>query len=257
MNKCHKYSYGNNISGISPRECIRNYVLYSDKYSWEFENYCIENNMAERCNEGMKINNYVAFTFMSILADLISKENEIGMITDDRNFSDYNLKTMSREHVNINNRIKEIKREIEFQIPVDIKKISVLEFIRLRADDHFNELRKSFVIELNKVLLKQHNDLVGIDLHDYLSCKEELQALLKEVFISCAAVTVCAKSFGDALVNPDNSLAFFANVGSGIIGLEELKHKIVSMKDYIDSLETKRQASRFLAKMYTIGLGKL
>ena len=32
---------------------IHNYTLYADKYTYEFEDYCLENGLGERCNEGI------------------------------------------------------------------------------------------------------------------------------------------------------------------------------------------------------------
>ena len=44
------------------------YTLYADKYTYEFENYCLENGLGERCEEGIFLNEDVAYTYMSILA---------------------------------------------------------------------------------------------------------------------------------------------------------------------------------------------
>lgn len=70
----------------------RNYTLYADKYTYEFENYCLENGFAERCNEGILLNEDVAYAYMSILAEIISKETETDMITDNIKYADNTLK---------------------------------------------------------------------------------------------------------------------------------------------------------------------
>lgn len=236
----------------------KNYTLYSDKYTYEFENYCLENNLAERCMDGMRIEENVAYSFMSILADLISKENEIDMITDCKRYADYHLYVPNgRSDFKMNKRLDEIKREIEFQIPVDIRHIPVQEFLKLRTDEHFNEIRKSFVEELNKILDEQHVDKSSIDLYDYFACKEELIGLLKNAFISCATIAVGSYSFGSALVNPEMSLAFFANIGNLGINLSALKQSGSESKKYIEKLETKKQARRYLARLNKMGLGTL
>ena len=33
-----------------------NYTLYADKYTYEFENYCLENGLGKRCHEGILLN---------------------------------------------------------------------------------------------------------------------------------------------------------------------------------------------------------
>lgn len=45
-----------------------NYILYADQYTYEFENYCLENGLGERCNEGILLNEDVAFVACAAVA---------------------------------------------------------------------------------------------------------------------------------------------------------------------------------------------
>ena len=53
--------------------------LYREKYSYRFEQYCLENNLCETCDNGIMLSEDIACTYMSILADVISKETETDM----------------------------------------------------------------------------------------------------------------------------------------------------------------------------------
>ena len=67
------------------------YTLFNGKYSDFFYDYCIQNKIASRCNEGICISEDLAFAYMSFLADIISKNNEFEMITDIQKYSEFLL----------------------------------------------------------------------------------------------------------------------------------------------------------------------
>ncbi|MDO5294128.1 MAG: hypothetical protein Q4F05_15415 [bacterium] len=235
----------------------RDYVLYADKYSYQFENYCMENNFGERCLEGMRVNQDVAYSYMSILADIISKDKEIDMITDCNRYADNCFRRPYSGRTRVYRQLNEIKNEIQFQIPVDMRKIPLEQFISLRANEKFNSARINFARELNKVLEMQDRDITDIDLYDYICCKKEIYGLLKEIFISCATGGVGVCSFRNALVDPTKSLDFFSNIGASVISLGSLKSSIKDASNYIEQLEGKTQARRYLAKINKLGLGTL
>lgn len=254
----NRFSYGKQEKLDSYLWGNKDYILYSDKYSFEFENYCLETKLAERCDEGLLLEQNVAYSYMSILADIISKENEIDMITDSLKYADIRLKTpYDRINTRTNRILNEIEREIQFQIPVDMRNIPLEQFVELRADERFNTARSNFSRELNNVLNMQDLDISRVDLYDYLNCKREIYGLLKDTFVSCAAVAVGVYSFGSAIVNPEKSLAFFANIGNSFISLEALKQHMTEGREYINQLEGKRQARKYLARLNKIGLGML
>ncbi len=234
----------------------KNDILYGDKFSREFEHYCLEKGIGVRCDEGIKVNQDVAYSYMSILANIISTDRQLDMITDSYKYTDIHLKERG---INRNRRmaLDRIKREIEFQIPVDMWRIPLQEFIRLRADDKFNEARQNFAKELNNVLDVQHDGISAIDMYDYTNCKNEIYGLVKEFFVSCAVAAVGVYSVGSAMVAPCNTLAFFANVGNGVLSLDALKHSMTSGKKYVEQLEQKQQRRRYLAELNRLGLGRL
>lgn len=226
-----------------------NYTLYQDKYSHHFEDYCLENGLGERCNKGILLNEDVAYTYMSILAEIISKETETDMITDNRRFSDPILNNLYIKNNRIMwERLETIQKEIQFYVPVDFRRIPIEKFIDLRSDYRFESARRDFVDELN-VVLDAYDENEEVDLSNIMECKKEINGLLKEIFISCAAVAVGVHSFGNIAAACVGTLDFWGNVGNAGISLDVLKQHCCEAREYVARIERKRQARKYLAKI--------
>lgn len=233
------------------REPIYNYTLYADKYTYEFENYCLENGLGKRCNEGIMLNDDVAYAYMSILAEIVSKETETDMITDIVEYADPALKNVNRIHCHRNkiDRLGIVQREIQFYVPYDMQRIPLNEFISLRADNQFERARRNFVMEFNSVLDCYDRNVHEVDLNNILECKREIYGLMKETFISCAAVAVGVHSFGNVLAAGMGTLDFWGNAGNIGISLDTIKQHCFEAKEYAKRIENKRQARKYLAKL--------
>lgn len=234
----------------------RNYTLYYDKYAPKFENYCLENKLGERCDEGIRINQGIAYIYMSILADIISKENEIDMITDDSHYADYWLRGNGIRNRKLDQTINKAKSTIECQIPVDMRNIPVSQFIKLRSAREFEEARRSFVRELNSILNMKDNgiELSRVNLADYWECKRDLVRLLEILGTSFAAIAVGVHAFGDMRMDESTFINYFGNFGNIALSLETLKDQSTHMKKYIESFNGKRLARKYLAKLKNMGL---
>lgn len=228
---------------------IHNYTLYSDKYTYEFENYCLENNLGERCKEGILLSEDVAYAYMSILAEIISKETETDMITDMAKYSDPVLRRPDRINRRIIDRLGTVQREIQFYVPVDMYRIPLQEFIKLRSDYKFETARKNFVAELNAVLDSYDTNVLEVDLYNVIECKQEIHGLIKELFVSCAVVVVGVHSFRNMCAAENGTLDFWTNVGSIGINLDTLKNHCYEARGYATRIERKRQARKYLAKL--------
>lgn len=235
----------------------RNFILHFDKFIMEFENYCLENGLGERCNEGILLNEQTAFAYMSILAEIISKETETDMITDIAEYSDPILRRSDFTNRKTANRLDKIKKEIQFYVPVDMYKIPLYEFIKLRSDHGFEEARRRFVTELNMVLDSYDENISEIDLNNIMECKQEIYGLLKELFISCAVAAVGVHSFGNMVTAESDSLNFWGNMGSTAISLATLKPHYIAVKEYAKRIAGKRKARKYLARLEQLRTGIL
>ncbi len=225
------------------------FTLYADKYTYEFENYCLENGLGERCDEGILLNQDVAYAYMSLLAEIISKETETDMITDIAKFSDPVLKyrnSVNRKHMD---RLGTIQKEIQFFVPVDMYRIPLDEFIELRSDHNFNIARKNFVKELNLVLDSYDQNIAEVDLNNVMECKQEIYGFIKKLFISCSAVAVGVHSFGNMCTADKGTLDFWGAAGSVGISLETLKQQCHEAREFAARIERKKQARKYLAKL--------
>lgn len=236
----------------SKKQVTKKFTLYSDKYINGFENYCIENRLGERCNEGIIVSEDVAFTYMSILADIISKETETDMITDITEYSDPVLRYRYRNNREYMDRLGIIQREIQFYVPVDIYRIPLVEFIKLRSDSSFENARKNYVTELNAVLDSYDNNVLQVDLYNVMECKKEMYGLLKELFYSCAAVAVGVHSFGNMCAGEEGPFNLLGNIGIIINSWDTMKQHYAEAREYVTRIERKKQARKYLAKLKTL-----
>lgn len=236
--------------GLQRGNCVtHNYTLYADKYTYEFENYCLENDLGERCYEGILLNEDVAYAYMSVLAEIISKETETDMITDNISYTDPSLRHPNNINRRKMDRLGTIQREIQFYVPTDMYRIPLNEFINLRSDHKFETARRNFVTELNIVLDSYDNNVAEVDLYNVMECKQEIYGLIKELFISCAAVAVGVHSFGNMYTADKGTLDFWGNAGNVGISLDALKQHYYEAREYATRIKRKKQARKYLAKL--------
>lgn len=230
-----------------------NFTLYQDKYTDQFENYCLENGLGVRCDEGIRLNIDTAFTYMSLLAEIISKETELEMITDDLTYSDPVL----RNGRGTMGRLNFIKKEIQFYVPVDLYRIPLERFIELRSNHKFERVRRNFVNELNIVLDSYDRSEAEVDLYNLMDCKKEIYGLLKEIFVSCAALAVGVHSFGNMYSADKDSLVFWGNAGNIGISLDTLQQHCFEAREYIERIKNRKQARKYLANLKRLYTGIL
>ena len=209
----------------------------------------MENGLGIRCNEGILLNEDVAYTYMSILAEIISKETETDMITDNVRYSDPPLRHPNNINRRKMDRLGTIQREIQFYVPVDMYRIPLDEFIKLRSNYRFEMARRNFVAELNMVLDSYDKNIVEIDLNSVMACKQEIYGLIKQLFASCAAVVVEVHSFGNIYTADKGTLDFWVNVANARLNWDTLKKHCCEAREYVTRIERKKQARKYLAKL--------
>src|SRR5690606_16418008 len=66
-----------------------NYQIYSEKFSYQFGQFCLENKIGQQNVDGLLLPKELAFMFMTHLAKEISHERNGSIITDNREFDNY------------------------------------------------------------------------------------------------------------------------------------------------------------------------
>jgi hypothetical protein len=138
-----------------------NFLLYNEKFTYHFANFCINNGYATESSKGILINEEIGNIYMSILANIISEKNQIHCITDMPNMDRYNiyirdignLAFNTDINLNRNYRIEKIARSvIELYIPKGISNIDLNTIIQFRASNDYSVALEAFHNEIDRYL---------------------------------------------------------------------------------------------------------
>lgn len=243
------YFYGSRSGSHIQRWRNRKYqdcTLFSGKYSQEFFDFCIDNNIATPCQEGIRISNDLAFVYMSLLADVISKQHEYEMITDVQKYSQYLINkdlTISREN---KNKISVAQNNIEFSLPADLDHIPLERFVQLRKDRDFNAARKAFMSQIEQLILHQENgDYFSLEY--LLSYKKDFVKIGQQVFSFTASAIVSSFSFYSLFNNQQNVIV--PVLASAVLDTIAVKDAYSNFPQYVDGIKEKRLARKYVAKI--------
>lgn len=134
-----------------------NYELFFSKFSYEFERYCLQNDLAHRSDNGIRLPQQIALIYMSVLAHNIGIHNNISVITDIKEQRQLSLINHSTWGYNKRfNELSAVKKTIELNLPRNIDSISIEEIIKLRVKPSYQNRLKAFRQAVTKL-----NDLSG------------------------------------------------------------------------------------------------
>lgn len=230
----------------------RNYqdcTLFEGKYSQTFFDFCTEHKIATPCQEGIHISNDLAFVYMSILADIISKRHEYEMITDVQKYSQYLINkdlTVSREN---QNRIKAAQNNIEFSLPINLNHIPLEQFVQLRKDRSFNTARKAYMSQIEQLIVHRENGEF-FSLEDLLSYKKELIKIGQQSFAFTASAIVSCFSFYSLFNDQQNAIV--PAVASAVMDGITFKDVSSNLPQYVNSIKEKCLARKYVATIETL-----
>ncbi len=231
-------------------ESQQNYVLYNGKFSNDFYYYCIDEGIAHRCDEGIKINEDLAFVYMSFLAEVISEANQMEAITD---ISKYNSIILNNNTLLSKAAGKELKyavNNIELNLPNDIRKISINKFIDLRSSREFRQLRTAYTNEIKNLIEAKEQKNDGYSLEDLLSYQKEFVRFCQQSFNMLGSISLTA--FGIHQIANDN-LTPMALL-STTIGVHRDLNAVVKAKEIAETF--KDIHNKHLARKYVATLRK-
>lgn len=226
-------------------------TLFEGKYSSEFFRFCMENQIASRCMEGIKISNELAYVYMSFLADVISRNNELEMITDENRYTQLLLKNPKLSSSSRRAYAHTVKNELTLILPDHLSNIPIQEIINLRKDDDFNSARREYVKHLSRFVDSKEGRRPYGKLEDMLSCEKEYLQICGRIFSMIASVTVTAISVGGAFENgqPIDWVSVAATAYLDAVGV---KDSLGGMREFVDELRSKKLARKYIAKLGTL-----
>lgn len=226
-------------------------TLFEGKYSYEFFRFCIENQIASPCTEGIKISNELAYVYMSFLADVISRNNEMEMITDEQRYTQMLLKNPQFALSSRKAYAHTVKNELTLALPDNLSNIPIQEIINLRKDKEFNSARTEYVKHISKMVDCKEGRRPYRKLEDILRCEKEYLQICCSVFCMIASATLTAISVGAAIEN-GQPIDWISVAASTYLDAKGMNDGFWGMREFVDELKSKRLARKYIAKLGTL-----
>lgn len=234
---------GKNITQQARNE--QDYLIYREKFSYEFEIFCIDNELARKHDDGLYVSEEIAYIFMSGLAQEISYKTNSSIITDSAQFTNY---ANSKRVFNQSQQKKMSLAEsiIELKLPQNIDDIEFRKFIEFRNAN--KNLIENFSRELQRI---ENSDINTMNSYNFLQNYNEIYSELisKIAFYGVAGFSV---PFAIYTVLQDNNatiLEYQKEIFSGIGGLSGAYY---SVKDVMTNTKEKRATVKYFANLQKI-----
>lgn len=219
-----------------------NYTIFSEKFSTQWADYCIDNKIGKLTNEGIVLPKELAFLFMTYLAKEIAHERNGSIITDNIEFD--NFSNFSRtQSPDLRTRNKFMKGIINLVVPSNISELSIGELITFRNNNR--ERIKAFNREVDKM---ENSITNGVTERDFIdSFNNTYSELTREVLltgIGLASIPLAAYMLiqnKDAL-STEYSKEILGALGIGIGGYYTVKQALLGTRD-------KRMSRRYFANL--------
>jgi len=244
--------YGHDLSEKWRNKENQTYTLFQDKFSGEFENFCLRERIAQQNHEGLKISEDLAFVYMSLFANNISRQNNLDSITDVKKYSKILLETDRYDSNRNNVEMITAKREIELLIPQKLKQIPLSEFIKLRSNPDFESQRKAFSRLVYQALNANEDKNIHSKLVEYMSYKKEYVELLRCSFDILAAITMTAFSTYSLLDNNISNTEKINVIASGYANVHLGIDVINRIPKTVKGLKKKYFAKKYVASIKRI-----
>lgn len=253
---CHPERYGRLFNrpyakDLRSKWANRHYqtsTLFDGKYTSVFTSFCLDNKIATPCREGIQISEDLSFVYMAFLADIISKNNELEMITDSQRYTTVTLKNVQNLTASTRQSYRVAQNAIEFSIPSDLNHIPIEHFIQLRGQRSFNECRISYMRELDKMITCMESGQADYSMEKQLSCKKDLIKICEKSFNMIAAATLSAYSFV-ALSNEVQEASIMYTIAAAYMDYQAAKDVFSEIPEFVRGLKNKRLARKYVAKI--------
>jgi hypothetical protein len=117
--------------------------LFKDKYTDEWEQFCLKNRLGRPTRTGLLLSEDVALLYMTLLAQVIADSRGVSPITDDPLLDRFAIFTR-RQHSADSTSMKTAQAIINLELPAHISNIPLTEIISRRNSEGFKERLRAF-----------------------------------------------------------------------------------------------------------------
>lgn len=227
---------------------MHNYTLYNGKFSDDFHEYCLHENIATECKEGIKVHRHIAHLYMSLLSEQISLRTGLETITDCSTYSTLLLERNTTIGKSVDREFQYAKNNIELHIPTNIRCIPLEQIIKLRSTRSFNQLRRAYVNEIKNLVIAKENKDAGYSLDDLLRYQRDFRKLCTSSLGVLSSITLTAHGVSQLINGTLDASAFVtvAEIHGGIQGIQQFSKNTIQS---IGNIRKKRLARKYLATL--------
>lgn len=216
------------------------YLVYEEKYSYQFKNYCLEKHLGKKVSQGLMLHRDVAYIFMKYLAQEVAYKTSSSIITDSQGFEKYanfsQIETPTTRELN-----SLAKSVVQLKLPQNIREIDFAQLIQFRQANR--ALLKAFHQELEKI----ENNINYISSVDFL---KQFDGIYKEMIIK---IGVIAQGF---IIVPLKLYSCWENQDASLFDITEIIASSTSsyyaLKDVKKQTQNKMQCVKYLANLTNI-----
>jgi len=129
----------------------QNFTIFNAKYTPAWEDYCLEYQLGEKCDDGVRVHEQLAFIYMTLLAQVIGDSKGISPITDDRKLDSYSI-VARRPSNSFQKQMSLARGTLQFKLPANLSHIDIDSIINLRNTSQFKQNLTAFHYELDRFL---------------------------------------------------------------------------------------------------------
>jgi len=125
--------------------------LFQDKYTDDWEHFCVSKKLATRSSRGIYISKDLTDVYMTILAQAIADSKGASVITDQRSLDAYSVFIRKTDHPD-HDVLHTAQSVLELKLPRNIRDLSLDAVIRHRNRPGFREKQRAFRRALDEFL---------------------------------------------------------------------------------------------------------
>lgn len=211
--------------------------IFREKYTYDFERYCLEKGFASESNDGIFVNDELGNIYMTIIANCIAENNNIECITDNEKMVKYAIFSRSIGNF-MSSAIRQntpysaetiylARKQINLRLPRNLKDISLETIIEFRNTGNYVELLEAYHRELNSYLDSVSSGTDSFEFLENLNNKKndlrsELVQLTPDLFSFAMGVLLTISDTSNLPINIISSGIMGASIADSVIKIRRL-----------------------------------